>query len=308
MEDNRPHGFLTVPDGTDPEVMAELRERFLRAGGKEVVVVTEGAEYWHAPDPQAAFTLRSVMSAHQAARQNLARLRRQQAADIAAAADDGRAGALLSNTARVELTRQQIGEAEAREAEVRAELAEAHARATGQPMPEAALSGGVVYVPGTVSAAPQASLRAAQASLRAAQAQLQAAQHAEQKARGELLAITDAVATMHRKFAHYLRVHAAVAVGGIIVGGVAVSADFLLHGLVAWLAWMIAVVAIATAVEDTRKRKRTAAKARAHYPRFEANHDVALRRLIAAEAGVLAAGGDLIPSTLDPAVERAGEV
>lgn len=227
------------------------------------------------PDPQAAFTLRSVLAAHQAARQHLDRLRRQQVRDVQAAADIGLVGGQLGNAARVELTRAEIERAQAREAEVREELAEAHARATGQPVP---------------------------GSRDARRTELASAQQAERQARERFETLRTRPRNLRGACARLVRLYATL----VAALGIAVAVTSALDW---WVASVVCAVLLAApvllAVLRVCRIAELIAEARAQLPAASADHDVALRRLVAAEAAAVAAGLDIIPSTLDADVEAA---
>lgn len=226
------------------------------------------------PSPQDAFTLRAAMAEHQATTQHLDRLRTRQAADAAAAADAGTAAGRLGNAARVEATRTEIEAMEARQAEIRAELAQAHARATGHP---------------------------AAGSVEAARAELGTAQQAERTAREGVEMLRARPRRLHAERARHLRVYALlVAVLGIAVA-VTAALDWRASSVVC--AVLLAPPVLGAVLRVCRTAELIAAD-RAALPAAVAMHDAALRRLVAAEAGALAGGLDLVPSTLDADVER----
>lgn len=299
-----PAGILRFTSDLTEEQRVEM-ERHMRdrlaADGGQIMVLGPGVEYhpapgWRAPSPQDVFTLRSVMAAHRAAAQNLARLRAQQARDVRAAADIGLVGGQLGNAARVELTAAEIERAEEREAEVRAELAQAHSRATGRPLPPSPVPPHA-YGPGTVRAVVPADPR------RVAEQELTAARLAEQAARERLVALGSGPERLRALHARHLRKQAWSATGLAVLGTLTTVLGFPAVVPVAAFSLMCAVLLLGL-YGITESRRRIAQVAQ-QVPDASADHDVALRRLVAAEAGAVAAGLPVTPSTLDADVEAA---
>lgn len=282
-----PLGYLIAPGGISERQLRGLRRQFKRTARAgevgTVLAVPTGVEYRTlTPDPQAAFTLRAVMAAHQAAVANLARLRAQQAAPV----DDSPA-AMLAAAARAERRARDIEAAEAREEEVRAELAEAHARATGQAPPE-----------GTVTTTTEPDQ-----ARRTAAAELEEARLIEDAAREKLVALRAGPAALHTARARHLRKQGATVTLLGVLGALCVATGF--PPVVPVVAFTLMCAVIVLGVYNVTETNRRIEVVRRHIPVADAEHDAAFRRMVAAEAGAIAAGIELTPSTLDADVERA---
>ena len=299
-----PPGFLRFTGELTAEQEEQMRAHLRdQLGGGQVMILGSDVDYrparprdthWQAPvSPQDAFTLRSVMAAYQANAQRLTFLREQQAADVAAAADAGTAGGRLGNAARVEQTRAWIVAAEEREREVLEELAEAHARATGRPLPPV---GPRPPVPPFAAGSQRPTDPVA-----AALVELDSARADEHAARAELLARHHAPVELHNRYARRLRRTGVTATGLGTLTALAVTTGF--PAIVGVVLTSLCVAVILLGLYNVTESRHLIARATEKIPAADEDHDAAVRRLVAAEAGALALGQDVTPSTLDAAVE-----
>lgn len=295
-------GYVTASHEQEAAMREHLRQRL----GNGVVVIGPDVEYrparprdthWQAPvSAQDAFTLRSVMAAHRAAAQHLAALRVRQAAAARAPVDIGLVGGRLGRVARAESTRQQVEAAEAREAEVRQELAEAHERATGRPLDRPPAP--------TPARGPGAHpLRRPTDPVEAALVELDSARADEHAARAALIALGNAPGQVNARYARHLRWQAGTALGLGCLASLAAVAGWPV--IVVVTAVSLAVAVMALGLYDTTERPRQIAKLTDRLPAASEDHDVAVRRLVAAEAAAVALNLDIVPTTLDADVERA---
>lgn len=303
-------GILRFTGDLTPEQETAMREHLRdRLGGPVVITTSPDVEYhplprrgtdWQAPNAQDVFTLRSVMAAHQAARQHLAHLHRQREARMVteAEADDP---AQLREAADAERWHRDLVAAEAREAEVLEELAEAHFRATGRPLapaPPAAPVPPHAYGPGSLPPVQRPADPAVSAERELTDARL-----AESAARDRLAEVVAAPARLHAVRARKLRRQGATATGLAVVGALTTITGF--PAIVPVVAFSLMVVVILLGLVGIGEVQRQITTAREQRPDADADHDAALRRLVAAEAGALVAGVAVTPSTLDADVERA---